>query len=64
MVTDRAQFRWINHTYSHEYLGCQQNFTVTLNLPLTLNSNNASQFVADAATTIRAILSNKGYNAD
>jgi hypothetical protein len=42
----------------------QQNFTVTLNLPLTMNSNNASQLVAAAANTIRAILTNKGYNAD
>jgi hypothetical protein len=42
----------------------QQNFTVTLNLPLTVNSNNASQFVSEAANTIRAILSNKGFNAD
>jgi hypothetical protein len=29
MVAAKAQFRWINHTYSHQYLGCQQNFTVT-----------------------------------
>ncbi len=29
LVTDRAQFRWLNHTYSHMYLGCVQDFTVT-----------------------------------
>ena len=29
LVTDRAQFRWLNHTYSHTYLGCVQDFTVT-----------------------------------
>jgi hypothetical protein len=27
-VADRSQFRWLNHTYSHEYLGCLQNFTI------------------------------------
>jgi len=28
LVANRAQFRWINHTYSHPYLGCVQNFSV------------------------------------
>jgi len=42
----------------------QQNFTVTLNPELSVKSNNASQFVSEAANTIRAILSNKGFNAD
>ena len=25
---NQNKFRWINHTYSHQYLGCIQNFTV------------------------------------
>jgi hypothetical protein len=29
MVTNRTQFRWINHTYEHPYLGCVQDFTVS-----------------------------------
>ncbi|MBB5872886.1 hypothetical protein F4553_006320 [Allocatelliglobosispora scoriae] len=27
LVADRAQFRWLNHTYSHAYLGCVQDFS-------------------------------------
>lgn len=23
-----SQFRWVNHTYTHQFLGCQQDFTV------------------------------------
>lgn len=26
--TDKAAFRWLNHTWSHPYLGCTQDFTV------------------------------------
>jgi hypothetical protein len=29
MVGNKAQFRWINHTYEHPYLGCVQDFTVS-----------------------------------
>ncbi|GAA1560027.1 hypothetical protein GCM10009827_096430 [Dactylosporangium maewongense] len=29
MVTNKNQFRWINHTYEHPYLGCVQDFTVS-----------------------------------
>lgn len=29
LVADRAQFRWLNHTYSHPYLGCVQDFSTT-----------------------------------
>ncbi|MEU8890975.1 hypothetical protein [Streptomyces sp. NPDC048442] len=28
LVADRAQYRWINHTYTHPFLGCTQNNTV------------------------------------
>jgi hypothetical protein len=28
LVAERAQFRWLNHTYGHSYLGCVQNFSV------------------------------------
>ncbi|MFJ4621018.1 hypothetical protein [Streptomyces sp. NPDC088812] len=28
LVADRAQFRWINHTYTHAFLGCVQDTTV------------------------------------
>ncbi|MFE8937564.1 hypothetical protein ACFYNX_08740 [Streptomyces sp. NPDC007872] len=28
LVADRAQYRWINHTYTHPFLGCVQDTTV------------------------------------
>ncbi|MFD9002653.1 hypothetical protein ACFV0T_16995 [Streptomyces sp. NPDC059582] len=28
LIADRNQFRWINHTYTHAFLGCVQNTTV------------------------------------
>ncbi|MFE6338955.1 hypothetical protein ACFVOK_38050 [Streptomyces sp. NPDC057798] len=27
-LADRAEFRWINHTYTHAFLGCEQDTTV------------------------------------
>lgn len=28
MIADQANYRWVNHTYTHPYLGCVQNVTV------------------------------------
>ncbi|GAA2595134.1 hypothetical protein SMC26_41020 [Actinomadura fulvescens] len=28
-VAQRASFRWLNHTFGHEYLGCERDFTVS-----------------------------------
>ncbi|MEV5876430.1 hypothetical protein AB0L75_19790 [Streptomyces sp. NPDC052101] len=28
LIADRAEFRWVNHTYTHAFLGCEQNTTV------------------------------------
>ncbi|MFF1271868.1 hypothetical protein ACFVZC_00325 [Streptomyces marokkonensis] len=28
LITERARFRWINHTYTHAFLGCEQDTTV------------------------------------
>ncbi|MFJ3640312.1 hypothetical protein ACIPRD_11225 [Streptomyces sp. NPDC090108] len=28
LVADRNRFRWVNHTYTHAFLGCEQNTTV------------------------------------
>ncbi|MDH6703490.1 hypothetical protein P3T27_000171 [Kitasatospora sp. MAA19] len=28
MITDQNSYRWVNHTYSHPYLGCVQDVTV------------------------------------
>ncbi|GAA0630882.1 hypothetical protein GCM10010174_59490 [Kutzneria viridogrisea] len=36
----KSQFRWVNHTYSHGFLGCQQDFTV---IPWRCVTNAAGQ---------------------
>jgi hypothetical protein len=36
LIADRNQFRWVNHTYSHAFLGCEQNVTV---VPWTCQTN-------------------------
>ncbi|MEV6839250.1 hypothetical protein AB0N17_32880 [Streptomyces sp. NPDC051133] len=36
LIADRNQFRWINHTYTHAFLGCEQNVTV---VPWTCETN-------------------------
>ncbi|MFB0614441.1 hypothetical protein [Streptomyces sp. AGS-58] len=36
LITDRNQFRWVNHTYTHAFLGCEQNVTV---VPWTCTTN-------------------------
>ncbi|MET8956849.1 hypothetical protein ACWEO4_40815 [Streptomyces sp. NPDC004393] len=28
LIADRDQFRWVNHTYTHAFLGCEQDTTV------------------------------------
>ncbi|MEU6478557.1 hypothetical protein ABZ858_16990 [Streptomyces sp. NPDC047017] len=28
LIADRDQFRWVNHTYTHAFLGCQQDVSV------------------------------------
>src|SRR5262249_8611439 len=28
LLANKARFRWLNHTYSHQFLGCVQNFAV------------------------------------
>ncbi|MFJ7149230.1 hypothetical protein ACIQVT_13670 [Streptomyces sp. NPDC100445] len=36
LIADRDQFRWVNHTYTHAFLGCEQNVTV---VPWTCTTN-------------------------
>ncbi|MFJ2306752.1 hypothetical protein [Streptomyces sp. NPDC087787] len=28
LIAERGKFRWVNHTYTHAFLGCEQNVTV------------------------------------
>lgn len=36
LIADRGRFRWVNHTYTHAFLGCEQNVTV---VPWTCATN-------------------------
>ncbi|WEO99377.1 hypothetical protein A6P39_038045 [Streptomyces sp. FXJ1.172] len=36
LIADRDRFRWVNHTYTHAFLGCEQNTTV---VPWTCQTN-------------------------
>ncbi|MGW2746455.1 hypothetical protein [Streptomyces sp. NPDC001450] len=36
LIADRDRFRWVNHTYTHAFLGCVQNTTV---VPWTCETN-------------------------
>ncbi|MFJ3170432.1 hypothetical protein ACIPJK_06570 [Streptomyces roseus] len=38
LIADRAKYRWMNHTYSHPFLGCVQNTAV---VPWTCTKNAA-----------------------
>lgn len=38
LVADRAKYRWMNHTYTHPFLGCVQDTTTT---PWTCTKNSA-----------------------
>ncbi|WP_432834634.1 hypothetical protein [Dactylosporangium sp. CA-092794] len=43
----KGQFRWINHTYDHAYLGCVQDFSVTP-WRCTTDARGATQWVSQA----------------
>jgi len=54
LVTDRARFRWLNHTYSHMYLGCVQDFTVT---PWRCTNDASGQTVWVSRTDVQSQIS-------
>ncbi|QLJ02146.1 hypothetical protein HZZ00_14650 [Streptomyces sp. NEAU-sy36] len=45
LIADRDQFRWINHTYTHAFLGCAQDTTVVPWKCVT-NAAGATQWVS------------------
>ncbi|MEU2377179.1 hypothetical protein [Streptomyces misionensis] len=45
LIADRNQFRWINHTYTHAFLGCQQDTTV-VPWKCETNAAGATQWVS------------------
>ncbi|MDH6213012.1 hypothetical protein [Streptomyces pseudovenezuelae] len=44
-VTDRDSFRWVNHTYSHPFLGCVQDVTV-VPWKCATNADGSTQWVS------------------
>ncbi|TWV33673.1 hypothetical protein FRZ03_30000, partial [Streptomyces misionensis] len=45
LIADRNQFRWINHTYTHAFLGCEQDTTV-VPWKCETNAAGATQWVS------------------
>jgi hypothetical protein len=52
VVANRAQFRFVNHTYDHPYLGCVQDFTTTPWKCATTNGQTQWVSQADITTAI------------
>ncbi|AYN43019.1 hypothetical protein D9753_33690 [Streptomyces dangxiongensis] len=48
LITDRNQFRWVNHTYTHAFLGCEQNVTV-VPWTCTTNADGSTKWVSRTA---------------
>ena len=49
VLAAKAEFRWLNHTYSHPFLGCEQDFTV---IPWRCATDAAGQPVYATQATI------------
>ncbi|MFE4260029.1 hypothetical protein [Streptomyces sp. NPDC056883] len=47
LVADRAKYRWMNHTYTHPFLGCTQD-TTTIPWTCTKNSAGAINYMSRA----------------
>ncbi|MCX5242493.1 hypothetical protein OG824_45580 [Streptomyces prunicolor] len=47
LLADKADFRWINHTYSHEFLGCVQDLT-TVPWSCAKNADGTTQYMSQA----------------
>ncbi|MCB5167132.1 hypothetical protein LG634_20100 [Streptomyces bambusae] len=45
LVADRARYRWINHTYTHPFLGCVQD-TSTVPWTCAVNAQGATQWMS------------------
>ena len=56
LLSQRNSFRWLNHTYSHQYLGCVQDFS-TVPFRCATTPTGALQF-ASQATVVSEIRNN------
>ncbi|MGV9274038.1 hypothetical protein [Streptomyces griseosporeus] len=48
LLADKAQYRWINHTYTHQYLGCVQD-TTTVPWSCAKNADGSTQWMSRSA---------------
>ncbi|WP_031015756.1 hypothetical protein [Streptomyces sp. NRRL F-5727] len=68
LIADRAQYRWINHTYTHPYLGCvQDNTTVPWRCATDASGNTLWVSRAEISAQIRNNLNwavGKGISVD
>ncbi|GAA3057000.1 hypothetical protein GCM10017562_22330 [Streptomyces roseofulvus] len=68
LIADRAQYRWINHTYTHPYLGCvQDNSTVPWRCATDASGNTLWVSRAEISAQIRNNLNwaaGKGISVD
>ncbi|WP_405767048.1 hypothetical protein [Streptomyces sp. NBC_01538] len=46
-LADKAKYRWVNHTYTHQYLGCVQD-TSTVPWSCAKNANGATRYMSRA----------------
>lgn len=59
LLRNKNQFRWINHTWSHPYIGCEQDFSTT---PWTCKKDsNGNIIYASLSTVYDEIIKNKIY---
>ncbi|MFI9243567.1 hypothetical protein ACIGXF_13420 [Streptomyces sp. NPDC053086] len=59
LIADRDRFRWVNHTYTHAFLGCEQNVTV---VPWTCRTNaDGSTAWVSRATIDYEIATNRAW---
>jgi hypothetical protein len=54
LLADKAKYRWMNHTYTHQFLGCVQN-TTTVPWSCATNPDGSTQYLsrADISAEIR-----------
>ncbi|MFE7959015.1 hypothetical protein [Streptomyces sp. NPDC057413] len=48
LLADKAQYRWINHTWTHQYLGCVQD-TTTVPWSCAKNADGTTQWMSRSA---------------
>ncbi|MGW2487649.1 hypothetical protein ACWCV9_10555 [Streptomyces sp. NPDC001606] len=59
LLADRARYRWINHTYTHLFLGCVQD-TSTVPWSCAKNTDGSTQWVSRSAISAQ-ISDNRGW---